>query len=191
MKNTISKIECLLLILVFAGYIVVNNKEEKIGQTYFLMANIINILTVVICLVIIIVNIYRLTKCGNMKKIKAQAIAVSLVSVLFCAGAVYTEIPYFKDLINDSQVIENAHYRLPVSNSDFISEYTDIIVFSDKDMEFCIDKETQDHLNENNPLTDNIYYWKSMDENIRDHKYTIYVEYYPNTGILKSVEIEK
>ncbi len=55
-----------------------------------------------------------------MKKIKAQAIAVGLVSVLFCAGAVYTEIPYFKDLINGSQIIENAHYRLPVSGSDFI-----------------------------------------------------------------------
>lgn len=58
-------------------------------------------------------------------------------------------------------------------------------------MEFFIDKETRNYLNENNPLTDNDYYWKSMDCNIRDHKYTIYVEYYPNTGILKSVEIEK
>ncbi len=57
MKSIISKIECLLLILAFAGFIAVNNKEEKIGTTYFKTANIVNILTAVICLVIVILNI--------------------------------------------------------------------------------------------------------------------------------------
>lgn len=104
MKNTASKkenifflIEYLLLILAFAGDIAVNYKEEKIGQKYFLTENIVNILTAVICFVIVIVNIYRLIKFGNMKKIEEQAIAVGLVSVLFCTRAVYVEIPYFKD----------------------------------------------------------------------------------------------
>lgn len=171
----------IVFILISIGQLIVNLIDKKVGDIYFYtlgIAFVIQMLAGIISVISFIIS------CIKQKAISFGFTVIIVVLLVCVVGEGYFGLPYIKDFQNGTVTITTSNYSV------IGKEDNKIIYFADdnnKEESLKLNSEILEFLENNNAVdVGNSYVYNTS---YLHHVFSIDIEYYPNTEILKEISI--
>ena len=181
---------CALISWFFYDYY--SPKHFIAGEKSLIIRSIFLFVYVLLCILMLVTSVVTCVK-HRRNFYRKSEICILVILIVYSVSSLFLipnqTIAYLKDLTNGSQSVTTDLYSEIISSDRFyLSDSTE-------ERYFCVDEELADYINNNTSVsTDEDYIQKRLDEQtamvkFRPHNESIRVEYYPNTEIVKNIEV--